>query len=372
MDYSRPRLGKGIKFSDNEILATIKTNKLMLPLTKVMLFIAFIPFHGLGQEMWTKEIEEKIVEHPPFKACHASTIVETTPGRLLVAFFGGTHEGNKDVNIWLAGFENGRWSAPKVIAEGIVNDTLRYPTWNPVLFRSAQGRVFLFYKVGPSPRKWWGMVKTSDDDGKTWSVSTRLPGKLLGPVKNKPVQLPDGTILSPSSTETKDEWLVHIERSTDNGKTWQFIPVDNQSAFKAIQPSILVYPGNRMQLLCRSNQDRLVEAWSTDNGNTWTALTKTELLNPNSGTDAVTLRNGWQLLVYNPDIRGNEWFNGRGKLHAAIAAQGKKWKDIMVLENGKEEEFSYPAVIQTQDGKVHITYTFDRKNIKHVVLDQVR
>lgn len=323
-------------------------------------------------QTWSVVQEEIVVKRPPFSSCHASTIVETAPGKLLLAFFGGTHEGHSDVRIWLAGYENGSWSEPGVIADGVLNDSLRYPTWNPVLFRSREGRLFLFYKVGPSPREWWGMVKTSDDLGVTWNIAERLPGNLLGPVKNKPVQLADGTILSPSSTETAEAWKVHIEKSTDGGKSWQFIPVDTGSSFKAIQPSILLHGSNRLQILCRSDQDRIVEAWSEDGGETWTRLTTTELLNPNSGTDAITLSNGSHLLVYNPELRGSEWFNGRGKLHVARSSDGKKWEDILVLENEKDKEYSYPTVIETADGKVHITYTYDRKNIKHVVLGAIR
>jgi predicted neuraminidase len=109
-------------------------------------------------------------------------------------------------------------------ANGVVNDTLRFPSWNPVLFQPSKGKLFLFYKVGPNPREWWGMVKTSNNGGKTWSKGSKLPDGILGPIKNKPVQLSDGTILSPSSIEEKNErWKVHIEKSTDMGKTWTFI-----------------------------------------------------------------------------------------------------------------------------------------------------
>ncbi len=342
----------------------------LLPRLPVLLVGLLLLSACRPDQPWRIVENEIVVQKPPFAACHASTIVETEPGKLLLAFFGGSHEGHSDVRIWLAGYENGNWSEPGAIADGVVNDTLRYPTWNPVLFTSQEGRIFLFYKVGPSPREWWGMVKTSDDKGKTWSAAERLPGNLLGPVKNKPVQLADGTILSPSSTETADAWKVHIEKSTDGGHSWQFIPVDAGSSFKAIQPSILLHDENRLQILCRSDQDRIVTAWSEDGGDNWSQLTTTALLNPNSGTDAVTLENGDHLLVYNPDVRGSEWFNGRGRLHVALSADGKEWEDILVLEDEKDKEYSYPAVIQAADGTVHITYTHDRKNIRHVVIRQ--
>jgi len=323
-----------------------------------------------SQSGWKKVKEELIFENPPFAQCHASTILELSPGRHMVAYFAGTREGHKDVGIWISLVEKGKWQKPFLIADGIINDTLRYPTWNPVLFKANEGKVFLFYKVGPSPMDWWGMVKTSMDNGKTWSAPVRLPNGVLGPIKNKPVQLADGTILSPSSTETKESWKVHIERSTDLGATWELIPIEPVGEFNVIQPSILNYGNNRLQILCRSKHDRVVKAFSEDNGKTWGPLTTTEVLNPNSGTDAVTLKDGLQLLVYNPTTRGKQWSNGRGKLNVAVSRDGKTWNDIAVLENGDEEEYSYPAVIQASDGKVHITYTYNRKNVKHVVLEQ--
>jgi len=326
-------------------------------------------FTANAQNNWKMVKQELVFAQPPFKQCHASTIVENKKGELLLSFFGGSGEGKKDVCIWLMQLDKKKAKA-RVVADGVVNDTLRFPSWNPVLFQSVQGRMFLFYKVGPNPREWWGMIKTSDDGGKTWSSSRRLPDGILGPIKNKPVQFADGTILSPSSIEEKNErWKVHLEKSTDMGKTWQFIPVDTLG-FDVIQPSILFYKDQRLQILCRSKQGNVIQAWSSDNGNSWGKLSKTELLNPNSGTDAVTLKNGTQLIVYNPDVPGKDWFNGRGKLRVAASKDGLSWRDVAVLENGDKEEYSYPAIIQTKDGFVHITYTYDRKNIKHVVLKE--
>jgi predicted neuraminidase len=312
--------------------------------------------------------EEFIYETAPFPSCHASTILEVTPGNWMAAWFGGTDEGNKDVGIWLSTTQNGQWSEPTLMAEGIINENLRYPCWNPVLFKAQKGPLYLFYKVGPSPREWWGMQRTSTDNGKTWSEPVRLPDGILGPIKNKPTQLADGTILSPSSTETRESWKAHVERSTDQGKTWTLVPVDPQTELDVIQGSILTYPDGRLQMLCRSRQNRIAEVWSSDQGKTWGTLTKTELLNPSSGTDAVTLRNGWQILVYNPTIRGKQWDNGRQKLHVAMSKDGKTWTDVHVLENQERGEFSYPAIVQAADGKVHITYTWHRKKVRHVVL----
>ena len=322
-----------------------------------------------AQQAWIIAKQELLFTAPPFRQCHASTLVEVAKNRFLVACFGGSQESNPDVAIWLTTIAKGGISAPQRVADGVVSDTLRYPTWNPVLFRVRGGGLLLFYKVGPNPRQWWGLVKTSPDGGRSWSAAQRLPPGVLGPIKNKPVQLADGTILAPSSVEEADgRWKIHLEKSTDQGQTWQVQPVDNASPLDVIQPSILTYPHHRLQLLCRSKQGRLVQAWSPDDGASWGPLSQTTLPNPNSGTDAVTLRNGTQLLVYNPAGPGKDWFNGRSQLRVAQSADGQDWYDVAVLENGTTEEYSYPAIIQAQDGRVHITYTYNRQNIKHVVL----
>jgi predicted neuraminidase len=326
-------------------------------------------FSCFAQKQWILARQELLFHDPPFLQCHASTIVELSSGELMAAWFAGTREGAKDVCIWSSTGKGSSWTKPVVLACGEITDTLRYPCWNPVLFKSSTGKLFLFYKVGPSPQQWWGMMRSSADEGKTWSVAVKLPEGMLGPIKNKPYQLPDGSILAPSSEETKTKWSVHLERSADDGNTWTKILIDT-SDFDVIQPSILNYGHGKLQILCRSKQGAVVQAWSPDNGQTWGKLSRTELLNPNSGTDAVTLKDGRQLIVYNPDLPGKEWNNGRAKLHVAISADSTHWKDILRLENGTKEEFSYPAVIQAKDGSVHVTYTYDRKNIKHVVIKE--
>src|SRR6185295_993210 len=199
----------------------------------------------------------------------------------------------------------------------------------------------------------------------------RLPDGILGPVKNKPVRLSDGTLISPSSTETTGRpsaWRLHFERSTDAGMTWTVVrPADaaDGSAIDAIQPSILIHPGGRLQAVGRSRSGRVFETWSSDGGRTWSALSLTALPNPSSGTDAVTLRDGRHLLVYNHTPKG------RSPLNVAVSRDGKAWEAALVLES-ERGEYSYPAIIQSSDGRVHITYTWKRQRVKHVVVDPAR
>lgn len=320
------------------------------------------------------------VEGRPTPQCHASTIVET-PSGLVSAWFAGTHEKNPDVGIRVSRHDGSKWSESVEVVNGVQSEELRYPCWNPVLFRPDDGPLMLFYKVGPSPREWWGMLMTSADDGKTWSKPRRLGAdkqlgnenpNLIGPVKNKPIQLANGTIICPSSTEHRG-WRVHFEVTRDLGKTWEVIgPINDASKFDAIQPSILQYGNGRMQILCRSRQSVLTQSWSKDGGKTWGPVTATSLPNPSAGTDAVTLNDGRQLLVYNHTSRQTK-IKGRLMLNVALSDDGSKWTPVLTLEHEPARaEFSYPAVIQTSDGKIHITYTWKRITVKHVVLDPAR
>jgi len=308
---------------------------------------------------------EFIYETAPFPSCHASTITETKEG-LIAAWFGGTDEKEPDVGIWVARYEGGHWTAPVEVANGVESPAKRYPTWNPVLFQPKTGPLLLFYKVGPNPDRWWGMVMTSDDAGKTWSKPRRLPDGIVGPIKNKPVQLANGDLLSPSSSEDVG-WRVHFERSSDLGQTWTSTPpVNDGKKIGAIQPSILFHPDGKLQALGRTRQGKIFETWSADDGRTWSEMTLTDLPNPNAGTDAVTLKDGRQLLIYNPVTKG------RSPLALAVSPDGKAWSAALVFENEPGKEFSYPAIIQTRDGLVHITYTWKRQRIKHAVVDPTK
>jgi predicted neuraminidase len=312
-------------------------------------------------------LSELIYEHAPFPSAHASTIASTRDG-LVAAWFGGAREGAPDVGIWLARHVSGAWTAPVEVATGVQADGTRHPCWNPVLFETAPGTLTLFYKVGPDPQRWWGMTRTSRDNGKTWSDASRLPDGILGPIKNKPVRLADGTLLSPTSTESTEQpskWRVHFERSTDGGKTWTIVRPAEGPAIDAIQPSILVHPKGRLQAVGRSRSGRVFETWSEDGGRSWSAVSLIALPNPSAGTDAVTLADGRHLIVYNHTPKG------RTPLNVAISNDGKLWAAAVILEQ-EPGEYSYPAVIQAPDGLIHVTYTWKRQRIKHAVLDPKR
>ncbi len=314
---------------------------------------------------------EFIYQDAPYPACHASTIAETGDG-LVAAWFGGTHERHSDVGIWVSRQEEGsaEWSEPVEVANGVTDSATRFPTWNPVLFQPKGGPLLLFYKVGPTPQNWWGMLKRSTDQGRTWGEAKRLPDGILGPIKNKPVQLSDDEIVLPSSSEN-DGWRVHFEFTNADATEWRRTPpINDPSRVRAIQPSILVHPRGKLQAVGRTRASGIFTAWSPDGGQSWEEMKLLELPNPSSGTDAVTLSDGRHLLVYNH----NSNYKGRSPLNVAVSDDGVHWSAAFVLEDDPDAPngFSYPAVIQTTDGLVHITYTWRRERIKHLVLDPNR
>lgn len=300
---------------------------------------------------------EFIYEQAPFPSCHASTLVEIKPGEIMAAWFGGSAEGKPDVAIWGSRRVNGRWTPPV--------ELVREPeiaTYNPVLFFSPDRTLWLSYKFGPSPMTWTGGMRSSRDNGKTWSAIEHLPAGLYGPIKNKPLILADGTIVSGVSVESYQAWTSWVERSTDNGKTWTKhgpIAVPGQPN-GIIQPAIVPL-GSQLRMYVRATRPigKICYADSSDGGKTWTSAKPTTLPNPNSGIDAVGLRDGRIVLVYNHTEKG------RSPLNVAVSGDGDRWNSFRALES-EPGEFSYPAVIQGSDGNVHITYTWNRKKIRYV------
>jgi predicted neuraminidase len=323
--------------------------------------------------------EEFVFDKAPFDQCHASSICRTSRG-LVATWFGGTKEAAEDVGIWVSYHDGAAWTAPLQVADGVQHAGLRYPCWNPVLFQPpGDAPTLLFFKAGPSPSSWWGEMMVSYDRGRTFVDRRRLPEGIDGPVRCKPILLPDGrSLLCGSSTES-DGWQVHFESVTlDNGMPgnhiahplWQRVgPISTSTQLNAIQPTLLSFPDGRLQALCRTKEGVIASTISGDAGKTWAPLTATDLPNPNSGIDAISLEDGRHLLVYNHLISGQTGWGKRGLLNLAISADGVTWSRAGVLEREEDGEFSYPAMIQTADGMVHLSYTFNRQRIKHVVID---
>lgn len=306
--------------------------------------------------------ESFLFEEAPFKSCHASTLVETEKGELLAAFFAGEDEGAKDVAIWTARYKDHKWGNLAIVAQ----DPDGYPCWNPVLFSFPDNELVLFYKIGPHPLMWSGVLKRSTDQGKSWKEEEPLPAGILGPIKNKPLLLDNNALLCGSSIESYKRWGCYCDYSLDRGKTWnRSTPINlKDDYFGIIQPTLFELGESNLLLLARTRASHFIaKAHSSDGGKTWTTATLTELPNPNSGIDGICLKDGRLLLVYNDSKEK------RTPLSVAISNdKGSTWKKVLDLEE-KEGEYSYPAVIQTKEGLVVITYTWNREKIKEVTLD---
>lgn len=331
---------------------------------------------ALEKKTWKEGIlvDEFIYDKAPYPSCHAVTIVEATNGDLVSSWFGGTHERHPDVCIYVAIKPKGsdKWGEATKVADGVMKDGTRFPTWNPVLYQIPGGDLMLFYKIGPKPSEWWGVYRTSSDGGKTWSDKIDMPSKdFLGPIKNKPVLLSNGTLLLPSSTEG-DGWHLRMESTPDFGKTWVLGDTISRGKQKinAIQPSILFHKDGSIQAIGRTRNRAIFSTFSKDNGKTWSDLELIGLPNNNSGTDAVTLKNGKHLLVYNHVLPpGKEAKGPRTPLNLSISDDGINWKAVLVLEDSKISQYSYPSIIQSSDGMVHIVYTWRREKLKYVKID---
>lgn len=352
----------------------LSPSKLVAAAGLVVLFLIQRPNSVLADEAPGVVLREFIYATAPFPECHASTI-EETPSGLVVAWFGGTEESHADVGIWVSRQSAGQWTEPVEVANGIQYSRLdgslhRHPTWNPVLFQFPDGPLLLFWKCGPSPSTWWGMMARSDDHGKTWTDHRRLPEHIDGPVRNKPILMTGGILLCGSSTESAG-WRVHFETTTDYGRTWQRTPaIHDGKTVGAIQPTLLRHKDSSIQALCRNQngEGKILSTTSGDGGLTWSELLTTDLPNPNSGIDGVTLADGRQLLVYNHTNRRTGSPQAREMMNVAVSDDGLHWRPALTLDNEEKAEFSYPAVIQSKDGLVHVTYTWKRRKVTHLVL----
>lgn len=343
-----------------------------------------------------------------FPECHSATIAETTNGDLVATYFGGTKERNPDVCVWVSRKPKGsdEWSAPILAADGVfktgseeaklaglsgIDSTnvnaakgpiidekarktpesyQRKACWNPVIYQQPNGELQIYFKIGNNVADWTGWIVRSKDGGKTWSKREPLQEAYLGPVKNKPI-LSKGRLIAPTSIE-KGGWRLYFEYSDDMGKTWKrtdYVAADE--GVLAIQPAIMTLPDGRLCAVSRTRSEHIGITYSSDNGETWTKLRLIETPNNNSGLDAITLKDGRQLLICNdrPIPKGIKGGKGvRTPLSLMLSDDGEHWKHWITLEDSPISQYSYPSVIQTSDGHVHCIYTWRRQRIKHVEL----
>jgi len=332
--------------------------------------------------------DEFLYRQAAFPECHSASIVETRKGDLVATYFGGTKERNPDVCIWVSRKPKGSkdWTKPQLVADGVGivhgNEPSQEPgqreaCWNPVLYETPSGELQLYFKIGPNVAGWKGWRVVSKDGGKTWSRREPLPDDIYGPIKNKPVLIgcKDAggrtvqRLIAPTSDE-RNGWKVYFELSDDMGKTWRrtaFVEAD--SGVKAIQPSIILLPDGRLEALCRTRSRHIGVTYSSDNGETWSKLQLIDTPNNNSGIDAVTLQDGSFAMICNDwPIEPTKEKGARTPLSILRSSDGIHWNHWITLEDSPILQYSYPSIIQSRDGHIHVVYTWRRQRIKHVEL----
>lgn len=352
--------------------------------------------------------DEFLYKSASFPECHSATIAETDKGDLVATYFGGTKERNPDVCIWVSRKPKGSdtWTEPQIVADGVfktgsdearlaglsgldsttaiaakgpVIDSKvrrnpdgyqRKACWNPVVYQNPDGELQIYFKIGSSVADWTGWMVRSKDGGKSWSRREPLQQDYLGPVKNKPINS-HGRLIAPTSVE-KGGWRLYFEYSDDLGKTWKrtdYVAAD--SGVLAIQPSVMTLADGRLCAVARTRSEHIGITYSSDNGLTWSKLRLIDTPNNNSGLDAVTLKDGRQLLICNEQPVPKGIKNGKGvrtPLSLMLSDDGEHWRHWLTLEDSPVSQYSYPSVIQTSDGHIHCIYTWRRQRIKHVEL----
>lgn len=346
---------------------------------------------------------------------HASFLCELPDGTLLCTWFGGTMEGKSDISIFLSRLGPDGWSP----AQQMSDDADRSEQ-NPVLFVDPEQRLWLLYTAQPGGRQNDAQVRyrVSDDMGKSWSAPKQLFPQLGRFVRQTPIVTADGRWLLPVFrclkqgdlpwTGEADDAAIMV--STDQGATWHEHVLPESGG--CVHMNIVPLDGARMVAFFRSRwAEHVYRCRSDDAGRSWSVPEPAGLPNNNSSVQATRLADGRVALVYNhasrADAEGRRvslydeieddsgtdqpqapagrafWGAPRAPLSLALSSDGgESWEkridlafsDGYCLSNNSEaqinRELSYPAILQTRDGHVHVTYTHFRQTIRHMIVPQ--
>jgi predicted neuraminidase len=320
---------------------------------------------------------EFAVEKLPVVAAtaHSSSLTELPDGRLAAAWFAGSREGASDVNIWFAIRDAKGWNAPRVVASpadtAAATGAVVRALGNPVLYTQAK-RLHLWY-VSVAFGGWSVSSinhKTSDDGGETWSPAEKLVTTpfldISTLVRAPPVALADGGLGLPVYQEfvtKRAEWLRLSPQGRILGKTRM------PSPRPGLQPAVAALDEhNALALLRDADQraGRVMVDVSADGGANWRASVSLDIGNFDSSVALLRLASGRLLLAANPE-------NGRHLLQLFLSDDdGKTWQAARIVESDPagKAEYSYPALLQTSDGRIHLAYTYRREAISHAVFSE--
>jgi predicted neuraminidase len=315
--------------------------------------------------------------HTP--SAHSSAICALPSGDLLAVWYGGSREGAEDVALFTARLPAGQtqWTAPVTAVDRAMAqhelDRVIKKVGNAVVFPGGSGSLWMVY-VSVSVGGWSGSalnVKTSEDEGRTWGESHRLTLNpflnLSSLVRNKPIYASDGRIGLPVYHEMAIKFPQMLWLTPGaNGSVQDYRVRNLSSETGLIQPTLVPLDGDRVLMMLRDRGDgRMMHtAYSDDNGWTWSDAVESSLPNPDAAIDALRLRDGRILVVYNHAASGRE------NLRVAISAdEGRTWRVGPTIEQAEHKEYSYPNMVEDGRGRIHLTYTWQRERIKHVIFN---
>ena len=321
--------------------------------------------------------EEFVNPDSPLAMSHVASICELPNGGLAAAWYAGSREGARDVAICFATQTPGQsgWSRPRAIVtrESAAHDLNRgiKKVGNAVIFSDGAGKLWLLY-ISITVGGWSGSslnLTTSTDEGRSWTPGRRLT---LSPffniselVKNRPVALLDGSWGVPIYHELAGKFpeLLWLRETAGELSATKIRIAGGRSGF---QPSLMPLSTNTALAFLRdcSPRRKISVARTDDAGLAWSPPQALSLPNPDSGLAALRLSDGRILLAFNDSTVGRE------NLRLAISGdEGRTWTRIATLAEEASAEFSYPFLIQTRAGAIHLVYTWQRKAIKHVVFN---
>ena len=180
-----------------------------------------------------------------------------------------------------------------------------------------------------------------------------------------PLILDDGTLLIPLANENFG--VAVMAMTGDVAETWAVSRVV-PGGLGVSEPSVVSVPDGRLIVFLRDDTDdhRIKRSESLDNGNTWSPIRATDLPNPSSGIEAIVLKSGRLAMAYN-----DKETEPRDRLAVSISEDmGETWKWTRHLEDVPGQRFDYPSIIQSKDGSLHVSYSYNLSTIKHVHFDE--
>ena len=384
--------------------------------TKIGFALLSSIFFCIAGNAQKEEVKKQFIFPLQTEHVHSSSLVALPNGDLLACWFQGAGERKaNDVKIMGARLVKGekQWRKPFVMA-----DTPGLPDCNPVLFLNQRKELFLFWIVvqanqweesilkykratvfedpGPPTWEWQDLIllqpgeafqevtlqkfKALPDRGLSWAEYAPPYEKMIVEAaghktkrqtgwmtRTQPLQLSSGRILLPLYSDGYNFSLIAY--SDDDGHSWQ--PSEPLEGYGNVQPSLIQHNEGKVVAYMRDNGDlpgRVMHSFSLDQGVSWSPVEDGEMANPGSSLHMLRLTNGSWLMV------NNNQEEGRNRLHLNQSIdEGKTWKTLFAIENADQQKdsFSYPTLIQTPSGAIHLSYSYHKGGQKTIVHAQL-